>query len=225
MWLQKRSNVEVKVRCNIYSLFSSSIMSSSITKKILLYKVQSRQDPEAFAELYDEYVKQIYRFVYFKVSSHEEAEDITSEIFLKAWNYVKEKKEIKSFSGLLYKIARNCIIDLYRSRSTRPENVSIYKEELVIGDNGKLYADLEIKIEAERIIGIIKKLKEEYQEAITLRYVDGLAVEEIAEITGKGNIAVRVTLHRALQKIKQLLEIEANEGENNICIAVKSRNN
>jgi len=200
-------------------------MSSSITKKILLYKVQSRQDPEAFAELYDEYVKQIYRFVYFKVSSHEEAEDITSEIFLKAWNYVKEKKEIKSFSGLLYKIARNCIIDLYRSRSTRPENVSIYKEELVIGDNGKLYADLEIKIEAERIIGIIKKLKEEYQEAITLRYVDGLAVEEIAEITGKGNIAVRVTLHRALQKIKQLLEIEANEGENNICIAVKSRNN
>src|SRR5437868_3511880 len=96
-------------------------MSGKIAEHILLYKLHVKQDPEAYAALYDTYVKQIYRFVYFKVSSHEEAEDITSEVFLKAWHYIQEKREIKSFSGLLYRMARNCIIDLYRHKSSKPE--------------------------------------------------------------------------------------------------------
>ena len=52
-------------------------MSTTLNEKILLYKLQTEQDPEAFVALYDNYVKRIYRFVYFKVATHEEAEDIT----------------------------------------------------------------------------------------------------------------------------------------------------
>lgn len=185
-------------------------MLSSISENILLYKLKAHKDSDAFAALYDIYVKRIYRFIYFKVSSREEAEDLTSEVFLKAWNYVNENKEVKSFSGLLYKIARNSIVDLYRSKSARADTVllSSLPEGIEPGDEGKKVVELNVGMEAQDLIKAIKKLKLEYQEVLTLRYVDELQIEEIAEITGKGNIAVRVTLHRALKKLKSLTGVE-----------------
>ncbi|MDD2758204.1 MAG: RNA polymerase sigma factor [Patescibacteria group bacterium] len=182
-------------------------MSGKITEKILLYRLQTKQDPEAFAELYDLYVKRIYRFVFFKVSGHEEAEDLTSEVFLKVWNFIAEKKEVKSFSGLLYRTARNSIIDLYRSKSfqSNPLYLSALPEGVEPMDQGNLAEKIGGQIEAQKIIQAIKKLKQEYQEVLTLKYVDELSVDEIAEITGKGGISVRVTIHRAMRKLKELL--------------------
>ncbi len=164
-----------------------------------------KHDPDAYGLLYDMYIKQIYRFVYFKVSSHEEAEDITSEVFLKTWHYLQSGKDVKSFSGLLYRIARTTIIDMYRAKAARPE-VLMGDNEIDIGDGGKLLGILDQGIEVDRIVKMIKKLKQEYQEVITLRYVDELELSEIGEIMGKGAVAVRVTLHRALAKLRVLLE-------------------
>lgn len=182
-------------------------MSGVIKEKILLYKIYTKKDTEAYAELYDVYVKRIYRFVFFKVGSHENAEDVTSEVFLKAWQYLiggsDSASEIKSFSGLLYRIARNSIIDFYRSRASKNE-VPI-EEDIEVSDSGKWYGELGDKIETEKIIQTIKKLKQEYQEVLTLKYVDELEIKEIAEITNKGQVAVRVTLHRALKKLKEIL--------------------
>jgi RNA polymerase sigma-70 factor, ECF subfamily len=178
-------------------------MSGTIAEKKLLYQLYTKRDPEAYAQLYDLYVKRIYRFVYFKVSSHEEAEDVTSEVFLKAWNFIQENPEVKSFSGLLYRIARNSIIDLYRAKAAKPE--TRMNEDTDVGDGGRWYADVSNKMETEKILQVVKKLKQEYQEVIILKYIDELDIDEIVEITGKGKIAVRVTLHRALKKLKDLL--------------------
>ena len=183
---------------------------SKITEKILLYKLQVNEDPEAFAKLYDLYARRIYSFVFFKVSNKEEAEDIASEVFLKAWHYISEKKKVESFSGLLYRLARNCIVDLYRTRNRihERETVSLDDFELGLqaGDEGKLNEDLGRQMEREKIIQALQKLKQEYREVITLRYVDELEISEISGITGRGAIAVRVTLHRALKKLKDLLK-------------------
>ena len=189
------------LKCNIWLLFSSSRI-NKLSEKLLLYRIQTQSDPEAFGTLYDEYVKQIYRFVFFKVSNREQAEDITADVFLKAWNYLQEKKEIKSFSGLLYRVARNAIVDLYRSRNNQPE---LLGEEVEISDGGQWYKVAHTKISNQYIIDSLKKLKQEYQEVITLRFVDELEIREIAEIMNKQNIAVRVTLHRALKKLQALL--------------------
>ena len=183
---------------------------SKLSEKILLFKLQAKEDPEAFAKLYDIYARRIYSFVFFKVGSREEAEDITSEVFLKAWRYINEKKEVESFSGLLYKLARNCIVDLYRKKSTHKEVFSVDDE------NEKELGDLEVwetgfekkigdKIEVQKIVVALQKLKQEYREVVTLRYVDELEISEIAEITGKGHISIRVTLHRGLKKLKEML--------------------
>ncbi len=179
-------------------------MTGKISEKLLLYKVQTKKDPEAYAKLYDLYIKRIYRFVFFKVSSETEAEDITSEVFLKAWNYLSSNKEVKSFSGLLYRIARNAVIDLYRSKSNSTE--VLIQEGVDYGDQGQWYNDTNNRIETNNLLEALKKLKHEYREVITLRYVEELDVSEIAEITGKGSVAVRVTLHRALKKLKEIAE-------------------
>ncbi len=186
---------------------------NTIAEKLLLLKLRTTEDPEAFAKLYDIYAKRIYSFVFFKVSNREEAEDITSEVFLKAWRYINEKKKIESFSGLLYRLARNCIIDLYRSKSKQKETLSINTEiEIELGDGGKwteeLGDELVNKLEMQKIVVALQKMKQEYREVVTLRYVDELEVSEIAEITGKGHIAIRVTLHRGLKKLKELLQAE-----------------
>lgn len=178
-------------------------MSGIQSEKKLLYTLKVKADPDAFAALYDIYVKQIYRFVYFKVSDHEAAEDITSEVFLKAWHYIQAHTEIKSFRGLLYRIARNCIIDLYRARSAKPEIIIDVENEP--GDEGAWIEGIVSTIENKKILDAIKRLKQEYQEVITLRYVDELEISEIAEIIGKGSITVRVTIHRALNKLKQIV--------------------
>lgn len=183
-----------------------------IAEKILLLKLRAKRDPEAFAELYDIYAKRIYSFVFFKVSNREEAEDITSEVFLKAWRYINEKKKIESFSGLLYKLARNCVIDLYRSKAKQKEHLSLDERaemELEIGDAAMWQKDfsdeLISKLETQKIILALQKLKQEYREVVALRYVDEMEISEIAEITGKGHIAIRVTLHRGLKKLKEIL--------------------
>lgn len=82
-------------------------MSIKISEKNLALQASYERRPRAFAQLYT-LPKRIYSFVFFKVSNREEAEDITSEVFLKAWRYINEKKDIDSFSGLLYRLARNC---------------------------------------------------------------------------------------------------------------------
>jgi len=96
-------------------------MGRKLNEKKLVYSVRVKKDPSAFAELYDSYVEKIYRFVYFKINSKEEAEDIVSSVFLKVWTYLIEytEKEIDSFSGLIYRVARNAIIDFYRERGAK----------------------------------------------------------------------------------------------------------
>jgi len=181
-------------------------MTKKFNQKILLYKLQTKRDPDAFAELYDYYVKQIYRFIYFKVSNHEEAEDITSDVFLKAWNYINQGNKIESFRGLLYRMARNSIIDFYRNKS-KGQTLDLEK----IDQAGLLRADnLEKQIafnsDKQILFEALQKLKTEYKEIVTLRYVEELKISEIAQITGKRRVATRVTLHRAIKKLKEMLD-------------------
>lgn len=181
----------------------------SISEKILLYRIQVHHDPEAFGKLYDAYVNQIYRFVYFKVAGHEEAEDITADVFLKVWNYLQVERDIKSFSGLLYRVARNCIIDSYRAKGARQE-VAL-DEFLEISDGRKGQDKMMSGAEQDKTILALSRLKQEYREIVTLRYVDELEISEIAELTEKSSVTVRVTLHRALKKLKEVMEVERKD--------------
>lgn len=183
-------------------------MQRKINEKWLVYRVRVRKEPEAYGKLYDLYIEKIYRFVYFKVGVKEEAEDLTSAIFLKVWNYLIEQteKEIDSFSGLVYKVARNIIIDHYRNKATHRSTTLEEIENLP--DNSRIIEKIESAQEVQQLEKLIKKLKQDYQEVLTLRFVDDLSISEIAEILGRSQISTRVMLHRALKKLKDLAEIK-----------------
>lgn len=190
-------------------------MKDALREKYLLYRIQSRKDPVAYAEMYDRYVTSIYRFVFFKVSNHEDAEDITADVFLKAWHYVTEHTEIRSFRAIIYRIARNLVIDLYRHRSHEPsvpltETFDESDEEVGVvhsSDAGAAVLKMESEQDHARVLEAIGKLKEEYREVLLFRYVDGLSTGEVADILGKSKIDVRVTTHRAMKALRKILGV------------------
>ena len=178
-----------------------------IQEKRFLDRVKAK-DPEVFAEIYNHYIDQIYRFIYFKVPRREEAEDLTSEVFLKTWQYLfGAQKEVKNLRALLYQIAKNLIVDFYRQRS----KVEIIEDEYIIDrveitHQQSLLSEIDDRSEIINIEKALKKLKDEYKEVIILRYLEQLELPEIAKILNKSKGAVRVLLHRALKVIKDYLK-------------------
>ena len=180
-------------------------MNLGIEEKLWLLKVRTKKDQEAFGSLYDAYIEKIYRFVYFKVGSKEEAEDIASEVFLRAWGYLIENgKEVKSFAGFIFRVARNQVIDFYRAKGKRQE--FFLDPEMEIGKEDASFKQAEANQELEKLLFTLKQLKQEYQEIVLLRYVEEMSIAEIAEILGKSSLNIRVTLHRAGKKLKELAE-------------------
>ncbi|RJR30876.1 RNA polymerase sigma factor [Candidatus Parcubacteria bacterium] len=179
---------------------------SSIKLKLLLARVQ-KGDPEAYADIYELYIDRIYRFIFFKVSNHEEAEDLAAEVFLKTWQYlIQPESKVNNLNALLYQTARNCVIDFYRQNN---------KRELLPGDETlsriedkrqqKLLIEIEAGIELEKIEKHISKLKDEYREILILKYLEELSNDEIAKVLEKSAGAVRVLSHRALKILKDII--------------------
>ena len=180
-------------------------MKGSLQEKLLLYRVRTKRDADAFAELYDQYVEPVYRFVYLKVSNKEEAEDLTSDIFLRAWDYLirEDERAVENFRALIYAMARNRIVDLYRERARRKE------WQITVSEGEEASALSAVRVEPPReemnqLLATIQQLKQEYQDVIHLKYIEGLSTRQVGKILGKSSTNVRVTLHRALKKLKEL---------------------
>jgi len=183
--------------CNVLAILPSYLMSID-NEKLILFKA-SRGDSEAYGELFDKYSKPIYRFIYFKVATQEIAEDLTSQAFLKVWEYILEGKKIKQFKPFIYRTARNLVIDYYRTRE-KEELPLIYLSEEI---EEQLKVDPDKEIDKENLEKLISTLKSDQREVIVLRYIEGLSIKEISNVVDKSNSNVRVIIHRALKELKK----------------------
>lgn len=188
----------------------------SLLESYHVFRVRSAHDEQAFARLYDAYVEAIYRFIYVKLSSKEQAEEVTSEVFLRLWQALQRGQEVRHVRGLLYKIARNLIIDVYRKRGSTPITASVtFSEEETssdsetLSDRGTGSRQIEAKADLALVLEQVAQLKDDYQDVLTLRLMDNLSFQDIAEILGKEAGAVRVLYHRAL---KALLRQQQEKG-------------
>ncbi len=175
-------------------------------EKEILKKVKNG-DGEAFGELYDFYVPRVYRFVRLKVDSQETAQDVTSETFLRIWKYLQEQKKIRErFQSLLYKIARNLVIDFYRSKSVREILIEDDLEEFADVDDGKVSDELIIRQEEmKEVKRALVQIHSNYQDVIVWYYLDELTIPEIAEILEKNEGTVRVLVHRAVKSLREVM--------------------
>ncbi|MBC7074338.1 sigma-70 family RNA polymerase sigma factor, partial [Candidatus Parcubacteria bacterium] len=122
-----------------------------------------------FAKIYDKFVDKIFRFIFFKVESKETAEDLTSEVFLRVWE-IYQKKEIENIRAFLYQTARNLLVDHYRKRE-KDNHVSLDSLYPLADQKESLEEKIEKNWKLEFVKNRLKILREEYQEALFLRYV------------------------------------------------------
>jgi len=187
--------------------------SSKFQDKFLLLRLK-KKDPDAFAEVYNQYITPIYRFVYFKVSSRQDAEDLTSEVFMKVWNYITETEDdIENLRALLYRTARNLVIDHYRRNARRDVINDVEMMENIVDDKQQsLLSQVDTNIDMQSIEKLMRQMKDEYREVIVLKYLEELSIAEIAKILNKTKGSVRVTLHRALKTAKELSSKDNKDG-------------
>lgn len=165
-----------------------------------------RGDEQSFGQLYELYFEKIFKFIYFRVSHKEVAEDLTEEVFIKAWQKIGHVKE-ESFAGWLYQIAKNRVIDYYRQKK-----ITIDLDEIsnILETDDDLSGDANALIEHQIFIGLLKQLTPEQQIIIKLKFIEDLDNDEIAELISKSEGSIRVVQHRAIQKLQELFNKQIN---------------
>lgn len=168
-----------------------------------LVELAKNGDTEAFGQIYDVLVKQIYRYIYYRVSP-QIAEDLTEETFLKAWQSISKYKVGKTpFSAWIFRIAHNLVVDHYRKNevtSEIDESLADVKTDALPSYN------LNIRLNELKLRQAITKLPESYQQVILLKYINEEENDVIAQTIGKSEGAVRTIQFRALEKLRSLLE-------------------
>ena len=148
-------------------------MNNEANKLNALVEQAKGYDASALAGICRLFYDKIYRFVFYKVSSKEDAEDITGEVFMKMVE--KLNTQSGSFKAWLYKIASNSVIDYYRSRGTKNE-VKLTEN---LQDEQCSFDKLDNLMSLEKIKNALVMLTEEQQEFITHKFFNGLDNEEI----------------------------------------------
>jgi RNA polymerase sigma-70 factor (ECF subfamily) len=155
---------------------------------------------DEFSKLYDQYVKKIYNFIYYKTYHRETAEDLTSDTFMKALkNFDSFDTNKGSFSSWIYKIARNTVIDFYR---TKKNNINI-EDVWDLSEEEDLDSDFDAKERVKKVRKYLKKLKSDQREIIILRVWEGMSYKEISEIMNKTETSCRVSFSRTIKQLRK----------------------
>jgi len=178
-------------------------MSKGLNKEDLLVE-EAKKDLERFAELYDKYVEQIYRYVYRRVSDQQIAEDLVSQTFYDALSHLSSY-EFRGypFSAWLYKIAHNNVLKWYRTNS-RMRSVDLEDISELKGDSDVVKEEI-LREEKQNVLEVLNRLEFEERELIRLKYFEDVSNMEIAQIMGITANNVGVKLYRALKKFKELI--------------------
>lgn len=168
----------------------------------------AQRDTSAFAALYDEHLNSVYRFVFFKVGDPTLAEDLTSEVFSKAWENIDrfEWRDLP-FQHWLLRVARNVVVDHWRAHRRFPASLDgLYEipsdamppDEVVARD-----------AEVERVRLALKSLPDDQRDVLILRFIEGYSHADAAQVLGKSVVAVRQIQVRALRALRGVMR----EGE------------
>ena len=175
----------------------------------LLVQRTIARDAEAFGKLYDVHVDRVYRHIYYRVGNEADAEDLTQQVFLKAWQAIdRYKKTASPFIAWLMTISHNLVVDFYRTRIDKA-----YLEAEVLADDSALSPEqvTEASFEQRRLRKAILQLGGDEQQVVILRFMEGFEFTEIASLLKKKEGNVRVILHRALVKLRNILEKERKQ--------------
>jgi RNA polymerase sigma-70 factor (ECF subfamily) len=161
-------------------------------------------EPAAFGVLYDRYVDAVYRYVFYRVRNDADAEDLTSEVFMRAMRAIPRYEPRQAFLAWLYRIARNAVID--RARRARTQ---VSFEDALAHPNADKVVEPDAALLALSDSAVVReamaRLTPLQQEVIVLRYMEGFSTAEIAVLVGKREGTVRGIQFRALAALRELI--------------------
>jgi len=170
---------------------------------LLVYRAAGG-DADAFGRLYDMHVDRVYRHICYRVGNIADAEDLTQQVFIKAWQAIhRYKKTASPFLAWLIKISHNLVIDFYRSNRTMA-----YCDLDIFSSNPSSNPEhiAESQFEQQQMRQAILELPGDQQQVILMRFIEGFSYAEVAASLNKSEGAVRVILHRALVRLRKILE-------------------
>lgn len=170
----------------------------------------ARDDPQAFGALYDRYLDTIYRYLYRQTGAREITEDLTSLTFMRALGALDRFPADRSFAPWLVRIAHNALVD-YRRRAGR--TVSLDDESayaLEAPDAPNVTDDLE---QAEVFDALTAGLPADQRDALALRFVADLSMEQTAAVLGRSVGATKMMVTRALSTVRTRMRRDAREDD------------
>lgn|SRR3989344_1215893 len=170
-----------------------------------LMRLAKEGDSRAFNKLYRLYFTPIFRYIYFRVKIKEVAEDLAQEVFLKVYRSLAVFKMTESPPlAYFFTVARNTVFDYWKKKK---DILTDDLESFKIADKAKNPAEItDIKISGEIMQKAVKKLTEEQQEVIIMKFISDLPNKEIANLLSKTEETVRQIQCRALKALRQELK-------------------
>jgi len=168
-------------------------------------------EQEAFAQLYESHFDKIFRYVVLKIRNQAEAEDMTQQVFIKAYESIGSyQSQGVPFTAWLFRIAHNQMVDYVRKQSKK-QTVPL-DESLQIKDDSDVEHEVEVKIEMEKVVLATAKLTKAQREVISLRFAGGLSITEAAKTMRKSEGAIKALQHSAILALRKTLVGGVNGG-------------
>jgi RNA polymerase sigma-70 factor (ECF subfamily) len=166
----------------------------------------SRAEPAALGEVYDQYAGKIYAYIYRRVGQAEVAEDLTGQVFMRMLEAIRRGQGWRSsFSGWLYRIAHNLVIDYYRRRG-RVTLVDIDEAAPIRATHGDPVRSSESLLNREQLRAALFQLTEEQAQVITLRFMDERSIAEVADLMDKTEGAIKALQYRAVLALRRVMQ-------------------
>ncbi len=175
-----------------------------------LLQTAQQGNAEAFGQLYEKYAPQVFRYLYAHVDWRMDAEDLTAEVFVRAWRALPGYRQTEApFRSFLFRVARNVLYDHFRRLRSRRNHKVLDEERMAELASDPSDRHLQT-LEHQELRKILDGLGEDQRNVLVLRFFVGLSPEETAQAMGKSNGAVRVIQHRALEALRKILLKESD---------------
>lgn len=162
-------------------------------------------DSSAFAKIYELYLVPVYRYIFLRTNDKTLAEDLAQTVFLKAFSNLQNfAKSERSPLGYFFTIARNTVIDYQRKKNFVPADEETFTD--IESETLSPEQEFQILENKERVLEALSQLKDNYRDILILKYLNDFSNQEIAEMTGKSEDAIRQIQSRAIRKLHDILK-------------------